>query len=241
VSNLVNPYLLAPAGPAVPSTLSSIWEWWEPSRDSYADNDPMGTLTGQFAAKNFTSAGTDRPTFKTNQLNGLAVADVGASVRQGWSGVDGTALTAGHIFLIVKAVNDPGIASRNQLWNIGTVSIAIPDAYPFTDSKVYMGAGSTTRRTCTNPTLSLASWRLLEIITTSTEYTVLLDGTETLFTSGTNAVGFNNSMRLGLSGAGTSWFVGQYAGMYLCSAKLSSGDRTTLINYINSRFGLSAS
>jgi hypothetical protein len=202
---------------------------------------PMGTLTGQFAGKNFTSSGTERPTFKANQLNGLAVADVGASVRNGWSGVNGSALTAGHIFLIVKAVNDPGIASRNQLWNIGTGALGSPDAYPFTDSKVYMGAGSTTRRTCTNPTLSLAAWRLLEIVTTSTEYTVRLDGTETLFTSGTNTVGFNISMRVGADGTGLAWFVGQYAGMYIFSAKLSSGDRTTLINYINSRFGLSAS
>lgn len=212
--------------------IASMWEWWEPSRETaYVNNDPMGTLTGQFAGKNFTAAGASRPIYKTGVLNGLAVADY---ALQGWNGVDASALTAGHILYVVKAANDPGVSGTNQLWRIGTS--ASLDAYTFTDGIVYMGAGSSTRRTTVNPTVSVAAWRVLEIITTSSEYTVNLDGTQ-LFTSGTNTVAFSSDLNLGKAPANT--FTGQGAGLYIFSAKLSSGDRTAVINYINSRFGLS--
>lgn len=224
--------------PAGPSAIANIWEWWEPSRESYANNDPISTLTGQFAAKNFTSSGTQRPTYKTGILNGMAVADFNSTNSQNMSGPNASALTAGHLFFVLKAANDPGVITQNTPWWIGTDGTNA-DIWPFSDGKVYMGAGRTTRFTTNvDPTPSLAAWRVLEVVTTSTEYTVLLDGS-TLATTATNTVGFRNGIGLGTGPSG-QFFTGQEAGLYIFSAKLGSTDRGTLISYLNTRFGLSA-
>jgi hypothetical protein len=100
-----------------PFGIASLWEWWEPSRESYADNDPMGTLTGRFAAKNFTSSGVSRPIFKAGVLNGLGVADYSS---QSWAGVDASALSAGHRFYVVEATNDPGVVGTSTPGRFGT-------------------------------------------------------------------------------------------------------------------------
>jgi hypothetical protein len=230
--------MLAAVTPALttPSSIPNIWEWWEPSRDTYNDNDPMGLLTGQFAGKNFTGSGATRPTFKANILNGLGVANFSS---QSMTGPDASALTAGQIFIVLKADNDPGLSDGSTPEAFGTDSN--PDLWPFTDGKVYMGAGRASTRfaTGTNPTPSLAAWRVLEVVTTSTEYTVLLDGSS-IGTTATNTVGFANPLTLGAMPAVKFW-AGQTAGGYIFSAKLSSGDRTSMVNYLNTRFGLSIS
>ena len=226
-----------------PSDLASIWDWWEPSREGLADTDPIATLTGQVApgaGHNFTQ-GTlaNRPTYKANQLNGLGIADFLNGVDADYMiGVDPSALTAAHLFIVIKADADPPGTSIVP-WKFGTS--ASPDHYPFTDSKFYCGACSTSRRDCTNPAAALTSWRVVEVISTATEYTVKLDGTQ-LFTSGTNTVGITNSCVLGASSTtGNNPWAGEFAGIYLCSAKLSAGDRTDMIGYLNTRFALSSS
>lgn len=236
----VSPSSSASPSASGPDAIPNIWDWWEPRLEGLANNDPIGTLTGQFAANNFTASGTARPTYLTAILNGEGVGQWDGSSDL-MTGVNPSALTAGHLFLLVKVDADPppGVGTSG-LWRVGTA--AFDDHYPFnTDSKVYMGAGSNTRRTCTNPTLSLADWRLLEIVTTSSEYTVQLDGTESLFTSGTNTVAFRTDFNLGRGVTSTVWFKGQIAGMYLFSAKLGATDRGTLVSYVNTEFGTSFS
>lgn len=239
MSLIINPFLISPSAPADPSTISSIWDWWEPSRESLSDNDPISTLNGQFAAKTFTQTGVNRPTFKANILNSLGVADFVVTPNpSSMTGPDASALTAGQVFLVIKVPSDPGVFGENTPWRIGTDG-SNADAYTFTDGVVYIGAGSTARKTAGNPSVTTAAWRVLEVITTSSEYTVNIDGTQ-LFTTGTNTVGFRNGILLGLGPSGGQ-FTGQIAGLYIFSAKLSSGDRTTMVNYLNDRFALSIS
>lgn len=237
MSFIINPYRYAVAGGGGnPFGIASLWEWWEPSRDGFNDNDTISVLTGQFAGKNFARAVGNRPVYKANILNGLGVADFAAGGGQALEGPNASALTAGHMFLVILARNDPGVLGRATPWRIGTDGTN-PDLYPFTNGTIFCGAGSTARKSIANPAASLTSWRVFEVISTSSEFTVLLDGTQ-LSTTATNTVGFHTQIELG-SGPGGGTYDGQQAGIYIFSAKLSGGNRSTMVTYFNSRFGLS--
>lgn len=153
------------------------------------------------------------------------------------AGVDPSALTAVHAFIVIKADADPGPGGDTP-WKFGTSGN--PDSYPWVNGEILSGLFSSTRYTVGNPTPLLTSWRVVEVISTSSEWTFKLDGAQ-LFTTGSNTVAIPSSCVLAAENAvGASPFNGQYAGIYICSAKLT-GDRATMIDYINDRFGLSIS
>lgn len=225
-------------GNEAPDLISDIWEWWEVEREGLGDGVDINQLTGQKNARHMVEdpAGTpeDVPVNDTNQINGLAAArfDTQALLFPDYS-----ALTAVHMFIIVKLDADPPpTEDTTGLWGTGA---ATRTHFPFTDSNIYEGFGSTTRQTVGNPAAALTSWRVYEIISTSSEYTVLLDGTQ-LFTTGTNTVGWGADRWLGRSHGTRVTLKGWVAGAYLASAKLTT-DRAALITYINDRFALSSS
>lgn len=222
--------------PFTPSDLADIWEWWEPEREGLADNDPIAILTGQVApgaGHNWTQSSADqKPQFHTNQINGLGTATFGSN--DNLANVNPSALTAAHIFLIVKN-NTEGTASA--LWDLGTSGNT--NHYAFTDNHIYDGSCSTTRRDVGDPVPTLVAWRLVEIISTPAEWTYLLDGLQ-LFTTGTNTVAIRSNCVFGAkTGALSAWSNGRMAGLYICSAKLDSADRNQLVDYLNNRFNLS--
>jgi hypothetical protein len=223
----------------VPSTIANIWDWWEPSRDGYSDTDTVDLLTGQFAGKTFARAAGNRPTYVAAGPNGVGVMNHSNGGGQALEGPDGSALTAGHVFLVVKGGADPSASGRGTPWRIGSDGTN-PDLYTWTTGDVYMGAGSTVRKFIANPAAATTSWRVLEVSSITNEFIVKLDGTQLGSTINPNTVGFTTQMQLG-AGPSSATFFGQIAGLYIYSAKLSAGDRTTLINYINTRFGLSSS
>lgn len=234
---IINPYFVtAGGGGATPSDIANIWDWWEPSRDTYNNNDPMPTLTGQFAAHNFTSTGSNRPIYTTNVLNSLAVSTHTASSLQGWSGVNTLALTAGHGFIVVKINNDPPATDNlGGLWAFG--ADFIPTLYPNSSGTIVDSFGNHDfGNTVGNPGPTLAAWRVYEVISTSSEWTALLDGSQ-LFTNASNTVQFKTNSLLGTN-SGAQGLDGQLAGMYLFSAKITGASRTSMVNYLNTRFGL---
>lgn len=235
VSFLINPYALGTGGGGGPPTfptLASIWEWWEPSRNSLTPDAAIANMAGQVApgAGHDFSRASGQPIYKDNIINGLGVARFTNQILEN---VDPSALTAAHLFMVVKMVTE---GTATGPWKWGTSASA--DHYAFTDGNIYDGSLSNTRRTVGNPTPLLTDWRVVEIISTGTEWTFNLDGTQ-LFTTGTNTVGITSSCKLGTNGSNTKDY--DFAGGYLCSAKLSGADRTSLIAYINSRFGRSSS
>lgn len=235
---IINPYVFGGGGGATPSDIANIWEWWEPSRDTYNNNDPVSLLTGQVSpgvGHNWVQAtGTAQPVYLSNQLNGLGIVDFPHVAGGDYlSDVNPSALTAAHFFIVLKVDNDPP-ATAQVPWKFGTSGST--DHFPFTDSNIYCGAFSTTRQSVGDPAASLASWRVYEIVSTSSEYTALLDGTQ-LFTTGTNTVGILATCTFG-SNLGVNPWDGQVAGLYIFSAKLTT-DRADMVTYLNSRFGLS--
>jgi hypothetical protein len=253
--NVIDPHRGAAAGAGTPTAIPDIWEWWEPSRESYANNDPITNLNGQANNRDMGNvSGGKEPVFKTNQLNGLAVAEfTGQSI--GPLGSDkGTflqvptmaALTASHVFFVIKATNDPSTNPQGQ----GGLSDNTPDAtnpgthFPYTSGEIYEGWGSSVRHDDipTNPVTTLAQWNVYEVISTGSEFTLRLNGAQ-IATTATNTVGFNaGNFFLGtfLSSDG-SWYSwsGQIAGVYQFSAKKTGADYTAMCSYLNTRFGLS--
>lgn len=197
------------------------------------DEDQITTLNGQVNNRDWTQVSGAPFYDTTDPLNGLAVARGGGNQWQ--TGPNMSALTAVHAFIIVQTNGDPP-ASSNQtgLWDLGTA--ALSSHYPFTTGTIFDAAFTTARKTIGDPTPALTSWRVYEVISTSSEYTALLDGTQ-IFTAGTNTVGCNASPQL-FRNLGGDVFAGRMAGFYMFSAKLTT-DRATMVTYINGRFGLS--
>lgn len=230
----------------IPSTLADMWAWYEPSREvGLVNDDLMGTLTDQLGGgRDWTQSNASfKPIYKENILNGLACAR-----GEGWhsptagphffTGPSLASLTAAHIFLIAKCDTEAVGTVDNGLWHIGSHG-GFGDIFPFTDNLIYDGTMSTVRKnSISHAGQPLTSWRVVEVVSTSSEWTMKLDGTQ-IHTTGTNTVGGNTAPFLFRS-SGSDSLKGYFAGFYIFSAKQTT-DRATLISYINDRFALSSS
>lgn len=230
---------IGPSAIDTPSDIANIWDWWEPSREGLGNDADINTLNGQFANKDFGKGSGLAPTNKTNILNGLSIARFDGVNQYMDAGPDPSALTAFHAFLVVKSPT-----SESGLWTLQTTSGAgTKTLYPGLDGNLYEGAARTARINMGTPVLSITTFRVYEIISTSSEWTCKIDGTQQ-HTTGTNTVSLPSTALLGISsdhGVDFSRFGGDIAGMYWFSAKLTSGQRSQEIGYINNRFGLSSS
>lgn len=215
--------------PAFPAL--SAWARWEPGRETtYSDGDDYTTLTDWSGNnRHWNRSSGALPEFKTNVLNGHAVADAAiVGTASGWDlGPDMSSLTEVHALMVLEAQSDPALdIGETIIWNVGTSGIA--SHVPYVNGLIFEGAFSTTRRDSLSKTLNLASaFFLLEIISTATEWTLILNGTETVHNTGINTVAAPASPHL-LQGCRH-----KMAGGYIFPAKLSGGNRTTLINYFN--------
>lgn len=224
-----------------PSDLADIWEWWEPSREGFSDNDSIGTLNGQFASGIGhdweQSSSSLKPTYKAGIVNGLGIARFDGTDDE-MSSVNPTALTAVHLFAVVKMDSNTPAAGKSGLWSFGTVGNSYPKSDVPTDISNDSFRGSSP--SFSKLGIDVSQWRVVEIVATSSEWTFKLDGT-VLKTDGTalshQVAAF---IRLGRDGpSGLNYMDGDFAGMYLMSAKLSSGERASMVDYLNSRFALS--
>lgn len=235
---IINPYVFGGGGGLTPSDIPNIWEWWEPSRQGLNNNDRISLLSGQVApgaGHDFTQATSSaQPLYLSNQLNGLGIVDFPhTSAGEYLWNVDPSALTAVHFFIVLIVDADPP-ATAQIPWKFGTAGSL--DTYPYTDGFIYCGPFSTTRSCAVDPTPSLATWRVFEVISTSSELTINLDGAQ-IFTTGTNTVGILANCNFG-SNLGVNPWNGSVAGLYIFSSKLTT-DRADMVTYLNSRFGLS--
>lgn len=223
-----------------PSDLDDIWEWWEPGRETFADNDPIGTLTGQFApgsGHNWTGSGGTRPIYKDAIVNGHGVARFDG-IDDEMQSVDPTALTAIHFFAVLRIVDETPVASKSANWSLGLIG----NAYPKPDAPTLIRDGTFRNavQEFSKLGVDLTQWRVVEVISTATEWTFKLDGTELATSGGAFAHQSAGFIRLGRTDPFNAAFLdGDLAGMYICSAKLTTA-RTAMINYLNNRFGLSA-
>lgn len=243
VSSSVSPSS-SPSAPPGPDSIASTWAWYEGSREiGYSDGDFVPTATDQSGnARHFSQSGvsTISPKWQAAQLGGLAVYNGDHVANSGWNtGPDMSGLTAVHALMVVKAQQDPATdLGQTGLWNVGTDGNS--EHIPYVNGLLYSDAFRTTRVDALSHTLNLASaYRLLEWVSTSSEWTLKINGTETVHSTGTNTVGCPASPTLLIASGASSRH--KMAALYIFSAKLNSTDRTTMIDYINDRFSTSYS
>ncbi len=185
------------------------------------------------------SVAADKPTYKTNILNGKPVVRFAASNSEFMNLPDFlTGFSAGEIFIVVKLNNDPPAVGDGGIWNFGSDGIATH--YCYIDGVVYDEFATTARKDTGNQTPSLAAWRLYNISSQANEWTSRLDGTQ-VFTTATNTVGWTTSPTIGTSTVGatpTYYCDGDIAELLLYSAVLSASDRTAVKTYIAAKYNL---
>jgi hypothetical protein len=225
--------------PYTPSSAPNIWAWSEPSLLGLANNDPISTLTDQTGnSRNWTSTATERPLYKVNIFNG---STVGAALLDGdndnFAVPNASALTAIHMFQVVKLSADPPINSLESGFHTWTGDGGNNAHYPFTDGVIYDSFASTARKTTADPG-NMAAAHVYDVFSGSGNWRNRFNGT-TVFSTGTNTVSIPATGKWGQNFNADNMH-GWMGGIYIFSAEVTGTDRTNLINYINTKFGTSS-
>jgi hypothetical protein len=227
----------AMGGTFSPNALAPV-SWLRFDDYGLADDAAISTATDLSGNGNDWDQGTSghRAVYKTNVVNGRGVARFDGSDDH-LEGPDLSSLTAAEVFIVIKIDNDPPAAqAQTGLWDFSEAGD--PNThFPFNaDSQIYDSFGTTVRKTVGDPTPSLASWRLYNVVSVSGEWTARLDGTQ-LFTTGTNTVTFIAAPQLGVSRTGEA-LDGDLAEFVLFDRELSSAERASIHAYFAERYGL---
>lgn len=146
------------------------------------------------------------------------------------------ALTASHAFVVMKVDADPAVSNAGA-WKFG--SAGTDPQVPYSDGHIYDDWGSTTRKDFGDPSPSMASWCVYEIISTSSEKTALVNGVQ-VGTDATNTVDFATTCRIGAADAGaTNFMVGDIAEIFQADHKLTASERAEYALHIAREYGIS--
>jgi len=233
----------AAAGGFSPTDIAGLNLWLPADQIVATDGDPLDDWKDRSGnAYDYTqSTSGDRPTYKANIVNGNPVVRFNGT-NQYFTGPNHlTGLTAATILIVMKSDNDPPVVGDGGLWRLGSdTSSGSANHVPYTDGVIYDGAGSNTRYTVGDPTPSLAAWRAYSIVTSSSEWTARLDNS-TLYTTGSNTVGWRTAPLLGktTNNLGYSgFFDGDIAELLIYDSALGSTDRASLQTYFAAKYGL---
>lgn len=185
----------------------------------------------------YTAAGTPRPTYETNEKNGLPVVRFnGTTAYFDKTGNPFSGFSAGMIFVLMKRTADvPTDGAKTGLWNYG--SAADLAHYPWTDGNIYDDWGSTTRKSTGNPTVNLATWHIYSVETQAGGWKSRLNGTQH-FNTATNTVGFDSYHRIGAAGNVATKFEGDMAEIIGYSRILSDSERAGILAYLDGKWAL---
>lgn len=150
-----------------------------------------------------------------------------------------SALTAAHIAVIWKfdnAVHTGGVS--NGPWMFGS-DTANGNYVPYSDGKIYDGTARTARvATNVSPSPAVTSWHLVEVVSTSSEWTWRQNGAQ-LFTTASNTVGFASTAYLGGNSATPDIsLVGKIKRLIMYDHKLSAGARNEMLACFARRYSL---
>ncbi len=183
---------------------------------------------------------SEQPLFQSSGINSLGCAELDSSTEEYFDVTDDTlsALTAAEVFIVVVLNTDPPALVATGLWTFGDTG-STKTHFPLnTDEVIYDGFGTTVRKTTVDPTPLLTTPRCYNVVTTSSEWTSELDGTQ-LFTTGTNTVGFRStSLRLGANPDASNFLDGQIGELVMFDTKLSAPDKASMETYIEDKWAV---
>jgi hypothetical protein len=156
------------------------------------------------------------------------------------SGPGGTpAITAADAFFVARLNNDPPLLVTTEGMPVSAQALNSSQQYPrSTDGVVLMGLFSSAAHTMVDPATSLATTHLSEVISTASEYTWRLNGTQQA-TTGTNTVAWDRYTYIGFSSeTGSKKLDGYLVEWFVYDAKLSANYRTIFEYCAQTRYAI---
>lgn len=182
-----------------------------------------------------TATGTQRPVVNATAANGLPSVQFNLATTThvltmgAFSG-----LTAAHMLIVLRTKTDP--QSHGILWDYSGGTVA-GSQINFSDGAIYDSFGSSARHDGISPGSAMNVLNIYEVITTSSEWTCKLNGTQ-LFTTATNTVLFAASNSLGaFDTVGSGYWQGDVPFIGIWNAKLSAGNASYLRAGLKARYG----
>lgn len=222
--------------------MTNLIGWWKADIIAGSNGSSISQWNDSSGLGNNLTQGTgaNQPTLATNVINSLPAVRFDSQ----WFNVPSmlSGLTAAEVFGIIKTDLDPPVdGNLTGLWNWGGTGERTH--YTWVDGVIYDNFMSNPRKTTVNPTPSLATWRCYNVSSSqgSNNWTSRLDGT-VIF--GPTSDGFVNSgasfVGVSFAGGGSNYFLkGWIAEILFYSAVLSSGTRSQVSTYFNTKYGLS--
>jgi hypothetical protein len=246
---IVNPFVFAGSGFTDPGDIASCKIWCETDVGLFSDSGlttPQASnggvvkgWTNQLGSNHLTRAVGNGPTLDTGTtLNGYSTLQFTSGTLQCLDFPNFfTGDAAGEMFAVVKMDADPqGAAADTGFMYLG--SAAFNTHYPFTDSVVYDGFGTSTRKTVGNIAPNLAAWHTYNPWSAPSDWNLNIDNVS-VYSTASNTVGWNAGPLLGVSGG--SGFTGsqmRLAAVYYFGDKLTSGERSFMYSYILAKYGI---
>lgn len=219
-----------------PLSIAGLAVWLKASDLALADGANVSTWPNPGSLADAAAVGGFEPKYRAAVNGGPAVEFIneGASVADVLNLPDLSALTAGMVFVVIKTRADPpGSDDSTGLWRLGTSGLNTH--FPYTDSIILDGTGTTARKTVGNPATPLTQFNVYDVRTASGSWEARLNGTS-LFSTATNTVGFSATPRIGQSN-GTYFLDGWIKEFLIYNSALSSGDATAVRDYLKARHG----
>lgn len=217
-----------PSGGGGGPPLTGLALWLKADAEAYADGAAVTTWHDQSGNGNDgTVAAGFEPVFKTGIVNGLpivrfATTDTRTMTLPNFM----SGFSAGSVFMMLK--NAASAATSMTHW--GTNGDG--DFYPFGDGNLYLGDGSTARKSCGAPVATLTNFHLLEILSASGSWACYLNQLSQ-FSTGSNTVGFTAAPEFGRNIWG-----GDIAEVLVYSSALGSTDRAAVETYLDAKYAL---
>lgn len=222
----------------VPSDVTGMVQWLDVDDLALADNDPVATWPDASGNANDADQSTsgDRPVFKTNIANGKSIVRYDGGTSGNYLNLgDLSALTEGEIFIVVKTDNDPATDANGGLWVMGTSGNNT--RYPFAEGTILDDFGSTVRKTTPDPATPLNQFNVYSVFSATNDWASYINGVLHHSTA-SNTVGFPADAELGRSSDVNQRFDGDIGDLIIYDHKLTGTERTNVVNYLRSKFGI---
>jgi hypothetical protein len=148
------------------------------------------------------------------------------------------ALTEGEAFF-VGIGDDPSAFVQSEVWAaFGTE--AQNALLPYTTGAVFDNFGSTVRKSCGDPTPSLANPFLYNVYSANNDWAARVNGAS-FFSTATNTVSFRSNPRLFSNpNDAAAWFKGSCAHLFICGSKQSADARAAMEQWVKANCGVTA-
>lgn len=215
-----------------PTQISDLWGWWDGDLVTLDGSSRVSAWPDQSGNARDMTQGTasNRPHYIANDATlGKGAVDFQPASSDQLDMPSLSALTEGEMFFRLRAKADPGAsAGSSGFGRIGTSSTAAH--YPYTDGNIYDGTLTNDRPTVGNPATDLTTDHVYNVISTSTEWTALVNRTE-MFTRASNTVAGNGGPVLGVSAGGINANI-VVAEVVLYTRKLTTAERDDVLTFL---------